>query len=67
MAAARDSRSEPGIARLYERGDAGEGSKIVDKMRLVEVSAIGRELGPVHGHTLLDLIQQSPEPPNTAK
>ena len=56
------------IALLYSSGvTAGEGAKIMDQMRLVEVSAIRCKPGPIHGQSLFIRDQQSVETPYAAE
>ena len=54
-------------ASILERSHIGKGTKVVDKVRLVEVSAIGRQLSPINDHAFLNAIERSAKPPHSTE
>jgi len=51
----------------FERSDAGELAKIMDEMRLVEVSGVGCKLGPIHRQSVPNTPHQSVKSPHSAE
>src|SRR6202041_922221 len=55
------------LSAVLERRNAGENAKVVNKMRLVEVSAVRGEPRPIHRQSFFNATQQCVESPHPAK